>query len=133
MSTSADPDKLREVLTAQAEATLKMLLAFGLPARPLAVGVTIGGARLQLAVVPEGKKLAPQISECGRDILLILGAVNGRLTTPRLLGELESRGLIHGERTVKQALHDLKALGLIQSSRKSPQGYCLAATNGAAR
>jgi hypothetical protein len=71
---------------------------------------------------------ADDVSECKHDILNILHEKNERLTTSKILQEMQARDLLWGESTVKRALAGMvREHELNNRSGVRPRGYGLPA------
>jgi hypothetical protein len=85
-----------------------------------------GPYRLVVALWREDEPQRRPSTECEADLLAVLRDARGRLTTMRVLDELDRRDMLHGEATVKRALARMVKDGVLVSNKRSPRGYLLA-------
>lgn len=94
----------------------------GLTAKVAALHSEIDGLRTDIAAL----KAKPEPSGCLRDILAVLRTAGRRLTTNRILEELEKAGYEWSESTVRHTLATAVASELLTNDQQSdPRGYGL--------
>lgn len=118
------PTSAHQAVSAAAHVLLAELIRTGSLATHEVVTVTGEDWSVTITVSPASR--APR-GDCERDVLSLLQATPGRMTTSAILDQLQRRSLWHGEATVKRTLAALVRRGTIRASRKSPRGYSLAA------
>jgi DNA-binding transcriptional ArsR family regulator len=89
------------------------------------VQVADGTVRVAVSVWRETAGRQP-VTDCERDVLTVLTDATFRLTTNRVLEELDRRGCLHGQATVSRTLARLVRAGILDARRRSPRGYLLA-------
>jgi len=119
-------DRVRSVATSAAHAALADLVRTGEAPRPTNASASGEGWRVTVLVSADAGD-RPDLTACERDVLSILAGHQGRMSSSKVLSELEQRSLFHGESTVKRALARLHKLKLLGNSRKAPRGYWLLA------